>query len=102
MKRHTRRNNIDLDIVINLAEVSPNTTVADLQEIAERNRYYKTYFSKSKLTKEGWCEAMCISTERHAAYLGLRTPAPNSILNKAKMVSSRALRLIKLLHNKGL
>lgn len=100
MKRQ-RRDNRELDIILDLT-VNPNMTVADLQEIAERNSIYKRYFVMSKLTAEGWTEAMSISIERHKAYMGLHTPAPNSILNKAKTVSSRLKRCIKSLHNMGL
>jgi hypothetical protein len=100
MKRQ-RRDNKELDIILNL-EVNPNMTVADLQEIAERNSIYKRYFHMSKLTAEGWADAMSISIERHYAYWGLNTPAPNSIINKAKTVSSRIKRCIKALNNMGL
>lgn len=100
MKRQ-RRDSRELDIILDLT-VNPDMTVADLQEIAERNAIYKRYFHMSKLTAEGWAEAVAISIERHYAYMGLHTPAPNSILNKAKTVSSRLKRCIKSLHNMGL
>lgn len=100
MKRQ-RRDSKEIDIILNLA-VNPNMTVADLQAIAERNSIYKRYFAISKLTAEGWAEAMSISVERHYAYVGLHTPAPNSILNKAKTVASRLKRCIKSLNNMGL
>ena len=102
MRKHKRKDAVELDIIIDLATIAPNTTVADLQNIAERNRLYKAYYKESSLTEAGWCNAMCISDSRHAAYLGLTTPAPNSILNKAKKVSQRIRRNIQAVHNMGL
>ena len=102
MKKHTRRDSVDLDIVISLAEVSPDTTVSDLQDLAERNFLYKRYYKTSKLTGAGWCEAMCISDARHNAYMSLHAAVPNSVMNKAKAVCSRIKRSIKTLHNMGL
>jgi hypothetical protein len=97
MKRQ-RRDSVELDIILNL-DVNPTTTVADLQDIAERNAAYKRFFTMSHLTAAGWVEAMNISIDRHKAYIGLHTPAPNVILNKAHTVYRRMCRCIKTLKN---
>lgn len=102
MKKHTRKDAVELDIVVDLAEVSPDTTVADLQDLAERNRLYKAHYKASALTVSGWCTAMCISESRHKAYWGLRVAVPNSILNKSKKVCNRIKRCIQTLNNMGL
>ena len=91
----------EIETILDLT-VNPETTVKDLQEIAERNAIYKRFYVSSRLTAEGWAEAMAISVERHRAYMGLHNAAPNSILNKAKVVCRRLKRCIKTLHEMGL
>lgn len=100
MKRH-RRDAREIETILDLT-VNPDITVGDLQEIAERNSTYKRFYVMSNLTAEGWADAMSISVDRHHAYMGLHTAAPNSILNKAKVVCRRARRCIKTLHDMGL
>lgn len=100
MKRQ-RRDAVELDVILNL-EVTPDTTVADLQDIAERNVTYKRFFALSQLTAEGWCEAMGISADRHRAYITLNAPAPNAILNKSRIIARRLRRCIKTLKTMGL
>lgn len=99
--RRQRKDTREIETILDL-EVDPEMKVSDLQAIAERNSAYKRYFVLSNLTVDGWAYAMTISKERHYAYMGLHTPAPNSILNKAREVSRRIKRATKSLHEMGL
>lgn len=99
--RKQRKDTVDLDPILSL-EVDPDMKVSDLQAIAERNDYYKRSFTRSRLTVDGWVHAMSISKERHYAYMGLHTAAPNVVLNKAREVCRRVRRCLTALHNMGL
>lgn len=99
--RKQRKDAVDLDPIL-LLDVNPDMKVSDLQEIAERNAIYKRYFTSSKLTVEGWVHAMTISKERHYAYMGLHTAAPNVILNKSREVCRRVKRCLNSLNTMGI
>lgn len=102
MKRHRKEVDNIYHVELDLNQVNPSMTVDDLREVALRNNVYLKYKRDSGLTDEAWVRALSIKNERERAYSNLTTMVPNTILNKARIVSLSVKKLVSTLHNRGL
>lgn len=87
----------DAEYVIDLNAVNKEMTVAELEDIAKRNKAYLKFKKESGLTDEAWLEALCISKNRENVYCHLRDKVPNSILNRAHNIYKRIHKTINLI-----
>lgn len=101
-KRERRQVEPEWEVTLDLEQLDETMTVLELQDVAARRKVYRRFLANSQLTKEGWCFALGITTERHDSYNRLSTRIPDSILNKAKKVSRRLKRVITTLHKGGI
>lgn len=102
MKRHRKEVDDIYRVELDLNQVNPSMSVDDLREVALRNNVYLKYKRDSGLTEEAWVRALSIKSDRERAYSNLTTMVPNTILNKARVVSLSAKKLVSTLHNRGL
>ncbi len=85
-----------LEFELDLDAISDKTmTISQLSDIVKRNRYYLKCRTISGLTQSAWCTAMVISEKADQAYVDRSIPVPNSVVNRAKLVSKRVSNLIK-------
>lgn len=102
MKRHRKEVDDIYRVELDLNQVNPSMSVDDLREVALRNNVYLKYKRDSGLTEEAWVRALSIKSDRERAYSNLTTMVPNTILNKARVVSLSVKKLVSTLHNRGL
>lgn len=102
MKRHRKEVDDIYRVELDLNQVNPSMSVDDLREVALRNNVYLKYKRDSGLTEEAWVRALSIKSDRERAYSNLTTMVPNTILNKARVISLSAKKLVSTLHNRGL
>ena len=102
MRRRHRQDEEDWVVTVDLEQLNPDMSVAELQEVASLHKVYMRYRKKSQLTPEGWAYVLGISEARERAYASLNDKVPNSVMNKALKAYTRLTRVKNQLHNEGL
>lgn len=103
MRRFSRTTKVpEWEVTLDLEQLDSTMTVAELQDVASRRQVYMRYFHNTMLTERGWSHAMGISIERHESYQNLSSRVPDSMLNKAKLVSKKVKRCLESLRKGGM